>query len=38
MLYSFFMCETLDDIHDAQLASVIARMRKAKSEQHVMCN
>ena len=28
------MCETLDEIHDAQLAAVIAKMRKeAKKEE-----
>jgi len=34
------MCETLDEIHDAQLAAVIARMRKekAKTEKQVLCN
>jgi len=34
------MCETLDEIHDAQLAAVIARMRKEKEkiEKHVLCN
>lgn len=26
------MCETLDEIHAAQLASVIARMRKQKEK------
>lgn len=26
------MCETLDEIHEAQLAMVIARMRKEKSK------
>ena len=26
------MCETLDEIHDAQLAMVIAKMRKEKSK------
>jgi hypothetical protein len=34
------MCETLDEIHDAQLAAVIARMRKekAKTGKQVLCN
>jgi len=34
------MCETLDEIHDAQLAVVIARMRKEKPkiEKQVLCN
>jgi hypothetical protein len=32
------MCETLDEIHDAQLAAVIARMRKEKIEKPVLCN
>jgi hypothetical protein len=32
------MCETLDEIHDAQLAAVIARMRKEKIEKQVLCN
>jgi hypothetical protein len=28
------MCETLDEIHDAQLATIIAKMRKeAKKEE-----
>lgn len=27
-----FMCETLDEIHEAQLKSVIARMRKEKQK------
>jgi hypothetical protein len=26
------MCETLDEIHEAQLAVVIAKMRKEKTE------
>jgi hypothetical protein len=26
------MCETLDEIHEAQLAAVIAKMRKEKTE------
>ncbi len=26
------MCETLDEIHEAQLAAVIAKMRKAKEK------
>jgi hypothetical protein len=30
------MCETLDEIHDAQLAAVIAKMRKAKTEKSSM--
>jgi hypothetical protein len=34
----FAMCETLDEIHDAQLAFVIAKMRKEKSEKQVICN
>ena len=29
------MCETIDEIHEAQLASVIAKMRKAKTEKPV---
>ena len=34
------MCDTLDEIHDAQLATVIARMRKEKEkiEKQVLCN
>jgi hypothetical protein len=34
------MCETLDEIHDAQLAAVIARMRKeqSKTEKQSICN
>ena len=34
------MCETLDEIHEAQLAAVIARMRKQqlKTEQQSICN
>jgi hypothetical protein len=32
------MCETLDEIHEAQLAAVIAKMRKAKTENQVICN
>jgi hypothetical protein len=34
------MCETLDEIHEAQLAAVIAKMRKAKiaTEKLSMCN
>jgi len=35
------MCEALDEIHDAQLAAVIARMRKEKAKienQEVLCN
>jgi len=32
------MCETLDEIHDAQLAAVIVRMRKEKIEKQVLCN
>jgi hypothetical protein len=34
------MCETLDEIHDAQLAFVIAKMRKEKekTEKQVICN
>jgi len=31
------MCETLDEIHDAQLAVVIAKMRREKEKQ-VLCN
>ena len=27
-----FMCETLDEIHEAQLAALIAKMRKAKAK------
>lgn len=26
------MCETLDEIHEAQLAAVIAKMRKERSK------
>ena len=26
------MCETLDEIHEAQLAAVITKMRKEKTE------
>jgi len=26
------MCETLDEIHEAQLSAVIARMRKEKAK------
>ncbi len=26
------MCETLDEIHEAQLSAVIAKMRKEKTE------
>jgi len=26
------MCETLDEIHEAQLAAVIAKMRKEKTQ------
>ena len=26
------MCETLDEIHEAQLAAVIAKLRKEKAE------
>jgi hypothetical protein len=26
------MCETLDEIHEAQLAVIIAKMRKEKTE------
>ena len=34
------MCETLDEIHDAQLAAVIGRMRKeqSKTEKQSVCN
>jgi len=34
------MCETLDEIHDAQLAAVIAKMRKEKEKigKQVLCN
>jgi len=32
------MCETLDEIHDAQLAAVIARMRKEKLSNSPLCN
>jgi hypothetical protein len=28
------MCETLDEIHEAQLAAVIAKMRKKKVKQN----
>ena len=31
------MCETLDEIHDVQLAVVIAKMRKLKTEKSVLC-
>jgi hypothetical protein len=33
------MCETLDEIHEAQLAAVIAKMRreKTKLENQVLC-
>jgi len=27
-----FMCETLDEIHEAQLAAVIAKMRKERAK------
>ena len=29
------MCETLDEIHEAQLAVVIAKMRKEKTEKAI---
>ena len=29
------MCETLDEIHDAQLAAVIAKMRKQKADSSI---
>jgi len=32
------MCETLDEIHDAQLLAVIAKMRKAKTEKLALCS
>jgi len=34
------MCETLDEIHEAQLTAVMARMRKehSKKEQQSICN
>jgi hypothetical protein len=35
------MCETLDEIHEAQLAAVIAKMRREKTKlenQQVLCN
>jgi len=38
--YFTAMCETLDEIHEAQLVAIIARMRKerAKMEKQVLCN
>ena len=30
--FNNFMCETLDEIHEAQLAAVIAKMRKEKAK------
>jgi len=32
------MCETLDEIHDAQLSFVIDKMRKEKAKKQVICN
>jgi hypothetical protein len=34
------MCETLDEIHDAQLAAVISKMRKeqSKTEKQSICS
>lgn len=33
------MCEALDEIHEAQLAAIIARMRKQKLENNpTICN
>ncbi len=33
------MCETLDEIHEAQLAAIISRMRKQKLENNpTICN
>jgi hypothetical protein len=32
------MCETLDEIHDAQLDAIIAKMRKEKTEKQVLYN
>jgi len=34
------MCETLDDIHDVQLASIISKMRKEQSKigKQSICN
>jgi len=29
---NIFMCETLDEIHSAQMAMVIARLRKQKAQ------
>jgi hypothetical protein len=29
------MCETLDEIHEAHLASIIAKMRKEKTEKPI---
>jgi hypothetical protein len=29
------MCETLDEIHEAQLAEIIAKMRKEKIEKPI---
>jgi len=28
-----FMCETLDEIHEAQLAAIIAKMRREKERE-----
>jgi len=30
------MCETLNEIHQAQLAAVIAKLRKEKTEQELI--
>lgn len=40
VFYVSIMCETLDEIHEAQLAAVITRMRKehSKTEQQSICN
>jgi hypothetical protein len=35
------MCETLDEIHEAQIATVISKMRREKAKlenQQVVCN
>jgi len=31
-IFRDIMCETLDEIHEAQLAAVIAKMRKQKAK------
>lgn len=36
--YDYYMCETLDEIHEAQLAALLAKMRKetkAKQEKPI---